>query len=140
MSLTFIHEFQNRLYRLLSDDQEISSSVKKIYFGAVQDGISPCLLITVIQADDHSRHMESIYSVEFQISAYAKDHHYQLLTKLADRIITLFDKPQKTFSDYMIAGIKANNLQFEKAKDLVLNKLIINCRALIKKEACNEFS
>ena len=73
MSLTFIHEFQNRLYTLLSNDQEIANSVKKIYFGAVQDAASPCLLIIIIQAEDLSRHMESIYSVEFQIAAYAKD-------------------------------------------------------------------
>ena len=69
-----------------------------------------------------------------------KIHNYQLLTKLADRIVALLAMPINNFSEYMIAGIKANSLQFEKAKDLVLNKLTINCRALIKKEVCNEFS
>jgi len=132
MSLTFIYEFQNSLYKLLSEDPEISNSVKKIYFGAVQDGVSPCLLIIISRAEDLSRHMESIYSIEFQIAAYAKDHHYQLLIKLADRIITLFLEPTSNFSEYIIAAIKANNFQFEKAKDLVLNKLTINCKALIK--------
>ena len=140
MSLIFIYEFQNQLYKLLSEDIEIAKSVKKIYFGAVQDGASPCLLISLVRAEDLSRYTQSIYSVEFQVSAYAKDHHYQLLMQLADRITALFSNADNNFSNYLVAGIKANNLQFDKAKDLVLNKLTINCKALIKKEECDEFS
>jgi len=140
MSLTFIHDFQNRLYTLLSNDDEIIKSINKIYLGVVQDGKAPFLLITITKAEDLSRHLESIYSVEFQISAYAKDNNHQLLIKLADRIITLLSSAKDNFAGYIIAGIKANDLQFEKAKDLVLNKLIINYKALIKKEVYNEFS
>ncbi len=134
MSLTFIHDFQNQLYKTLYEDSEIKSSVKKIYLGAVQDGKTPFLLITILKAEDFSRHLESIYSVEFRISAYAKDNHHKLLIKLADRVVTLISDSNNNFAGYIIAGIKANNIQFEKAKDLVLNKLTINYKALIKRE------
>jgi hypothetical protein len=134
MSLIFIHDFQNRLYTLLSKDKEIMKSINKIYLGVVQDGKAPFLLINILKAEDISRHLESIYSIEFQVSAYAKDNNHQLLTKLADRIVSIFASDNNNFSGYIVAGIKANNLQFEKAKDLVLNRLVINYKALIKKE------
>ena len=140
MSLTFIHDFQNQLYLLLSRDTEIMESVNKIYFGAVQDGKAPFLLINIVKVDDLSRYSEAIYSVEFQILAYAKDQNHQLLTKLADRIAKVIESLEDNFLGYIIAGIKANNSCFEKAKDLVLNKLTINYKALIKKEVPDEFS
>ncbi len=87
MSLTFISDFQNQIYKILAADSEIRKSVKKIYFGAVQDGRCPFLLISIKKAEDLSRHVEAIYSVEFQISAYAKDHHHKLLVSLADKVI-----------------------------------------------------
>ena len=114
--------------------------VNKIYFGVVQDGKCPFLLINIVKAEDLSRHLESIYSVEFKISAYAKDHNYQLLVKLADQIVKILAEADSYFAGYVIAGIKANNLQFDKAKDLVLNKLTINYKALIKKEMYDELS
>lgn len=134
MSLSFIHDFQKQLYSMLSGDRQIIDSIEKIYFGAVQDGKTPFLLITIQKAQDLSRHLEFIYSIDFQISAYAKDHNYQLLVKLADRVIKVISIEDNYFSGYVVAGIRVNNLQFDKAQDLVLNKLTINYKALIKKE------
>lgn len=134
MSLTFIHDFQNQLYLWLSGDEIIRESIKKIYFTAVQDGKAPFLLINIIKVEDLSRYSEAIYSVDFQISAYAKDQNHQLLTILADRIGVVLESGDDSFLNYKIAGIKASDLFFEKAKDLVLNKLTINYKALIKRE------
>jgi hypothetical protein len=140
MSLTFIHDFQNQLYLWLSHDAAITEVTNKIYFGAVQDGKAPFLLINISKVEDLSLYLEAIYSVEFQISAYAKDQNHQLLTKLADRIVKVLESSEGQFLGYMVAGIKANSLCFEKAKDLVLNKLTINYKALIKKEVYDELS
>ena len=134
MSLTFISEFQNQIYTVLLADEEIKASVKKVYFGAVQDGKCPFLLISIKKAEDLSRHVENIYSIEFQIAAYAKDHHHKLLVSLADKVIKALDKSKIFFAGYKVAGVKANDIRFEKAKDLVLNRLVINYKALIKKE------
>jgi len=134
MSLTFIHDFQNRIYSSLADDQKIMSIVKKVYIGVIQDGVSPFLLINVAKADDLSVHNIALYEVEFQVSAYAKDQNHQLLVKLSDLIVSNLSKINRLFGGYMIDGIKANNMQFEKAKDLVLNRLVINYKSFIKKE------
>ena len=134
MSLTFIHDFQNRIYSALVNDQEIMSFVKKVYIGVIQDGISPFLLINITKIDDLSVHNIALYEVEFQVSAYAKDQNLQLLVKLSDLIVSNLSKINRLFGGYMIDGIKANNMQFEKAKDLVLNRLVINYKSFIKKE------
>lgn len=134
MSITFINDFQKQIYQILSEDAEISASVSKIYFGAVQDGKCPFLLISIQEAEELSLHVAQIYSVEFQISAYAKDHHHKLLTSLADRVVLVLNNTQILFNDFGVAGIKANKITFEKAKDLVLNKLSISYKALIRRK------
>ena len=134
MSLVFIHNFQNQLYSILDGNAEIKNSIKKIYFGAVQDGRCPFLLINITKAEDLSRHLEFIYSINFQISAYAKDRNHQLLVNLADKIVKLLANHNISFDDYFIAGIKAKDIEFSKAKDLITNKLTINYSVLIKKE------
>ena len=49
-------------------------------------------------------------------------------------MIKALDKSKIFFAGYKVAGVKANDIRFEKAKDLVLNRLVINYKALIKKE------
>ena len=134
MSCTFIYKFQNKLYMLLADNAEIKGMVKKIYIGAVQDGKEPFLLITILSAKNLSRYKDAIYEVDFQISAYAKDHNHHLLTKLADQVLLALPEAKRASEGYSVSGIKVNNIQFEKARNLVLNKLTINCKALIKQE------
>jgi hypothetical protein len=134
MSITFINEFQNQIFKILSTDSQISSKINKIYLGAVQDGKSPFILINIKKTEQLFLHVKHIYSIEFQISAYAKDNHHKLLTILADRIVTLLDGSEILFDDFKVAGMKARSVNFEKAKDLVLNKLCIDYKALIKRE------
>lgn len=133
MSLTFIHDFQNRIYTSLLYDEAISNLVKKIYIGTIQDGQSPFLVINITKAEDISVHKVAIYKIEFQITAYAKDKNHILLVTLSDLIIKNLADINAAFSDYCIDGIKANNIIFDKAKDLVLNRLVIHYKALIKK-------
>jgi hypothetical protein len=134
MSLTFIYDFQNRIYSTLLNDKDIMLVIKKIYIGVIQDGISPFLLINIEKVEDLSVHNISLYEVEFQISAYAKDQNHQLLVNVSDLIIKNLSTMNRLFGFYKIEGIKANNMQFEKAKDLVLNRLVINYKAFIKSE------
>lgn len=141
MSFRFINNFQNHLYKILLDNEEINQIIKDIYIGEVQDGKTPFLIIKIDNAVNLSHHLESIYNVEFQILAYAKDDNYQILVKLADYIVsTLEEYKNANFNGYIISGIKANNLNFDRAKDLVLNKLSISYKALIKEEEYNELS
>lgn len=132
MSLIFIHDFQNKLYEALSEDEFLSQNIKKIYMGVVQEADSPSLLIKIQNADLVLESIDAIYSIEFEISAYGKDRNYQILTKIADRVVYIIENIQNHFSNYIIAGVKANKVSFEKAKDLVLNKLAISFKALIK--------
>ena len=134
MSITFISDFQKQIYRILSNNSEISNSVNKIYFGEVQDGKCPFLLISIQKAEEVSLHVNHIYSVEFQISAYAKDHHHSLLISLAGNVVKALNNSEILFEGFDVAGMKANKISFEKAKDLVLNKLLISYKALIKRK------
>lgn len=133
MSLSFVHDFQNKIYSSLTLDSEIMNIVQKIYIGTIQDGKTPFLLINIVKADDLSIHKISLYSVEFQILAFAKDTNHGLLVTLSDLIIKNLANMNSLFDDYAVEGIKANNISFDKAKDLVLNRLVINYKSFIRR-------
>ena len=133
MSLSFIHDFQNKIYSSLSLDAKIMNIVQKIYIGTIQDGKAPFLLINIVKADDLSIHKNALYSVEFQILAFAKDTNHNLLVSLSDLIIQNLSNINSLFNEYSIEGIKANNISFDKAKDLVLNRLVINYKSFIRR-------
>jgi len=57
-----------------------------------------------------------------------------LLTRLADEVLRILSGAGRALDGYSISGMQANNIEFDKAQDLVLNKLVINCKALIKQE------
>lgn len=133
MSLNFVHDFQNKIYSSLLLDENIMNNVQKIYIGTVQDGKTPFLLINIIKAENLSVHMNALYAVEFQILAFAKDTNYNLLVILSDLIIKNLNNMNSLFNDYSIEGIKCNNINFDKAKDLVLNRLVINYKSFIRR-------
>ncbi len=103
------------------------------YIGTIQDGKTPFILINIIKADDLSIHQTAIYSVEFQILAFAKDTNHNLLVILSDLIIKNLSNMNLLFGEYSIEGLKANNINFDRAKDLVLNRLVINYKSFIRR-------
>ncbi len=134
MSLTFIHNFQNRIYNTLLASDVLKVAIDKIYIGPVQDAKTPFLVINITHAEDNSLHKEALYSVDFQISAYAKDRNFQLLTSVSDACVSSLENINKAFSGYIISGLRANKIDFCKAKDMVRNQLIINYKAFIRKK------
>lgn len=133
MSLTLINNFQNKIYNSLLTDQAIKAVVKKIYIGVTHDAKPPFLLIEITGVTNLSIHKAQIYDVEFEISLYAKDTNHNLLVKLADSITENISKLSNLFNDFTIDGIKANSVVFNRAKDLVLNKLSISYQASISR-------
>ena len=132
MSLTFISDFQKYIYKILSENSEINKRVKKIYFGIIQDGKYPAILVDITQADNKSFRDNDIYSIEMQISVFGKDKHHKLLISIGDEIVNALKNAEAFFTKYQILGLNAHNILFSKANDLVLNKLEINYKSMIR--------
>lgn len=134
MSLQFIHKFQLKIYSLLSEAEGIRNNVEKIHLSIVQDGKCPFLLISINKVRDISKFSCPIYEIDFEISIFARDKNQGLLTLIAENASKALTNADYHFDEYIIAGIKAGELSFTKAQDLVLNKLTISYKALLKKE------
>ena len=135
MSLSFINDFQTHIYRALVLDTNIKSIVSKVHIGAVQDGKCPFLVIDVQSVEDLILHVGKVYSIDFQISIYTKGQHNKSLTVIADYIIEALEKSNAIFKDFTISGMKARKFTFEKSKDLIVNRMIIDYKTLRKKES-----
>jgi hypothetical protein len=135
MSLTFIHDFQNRIYTTLVNDVDLMLLVKKVYIGASTEAKGPFVLINITKAEDLSIHKIAQYEIDFQISVYAQDLNYGTLAIIADYCVKNLSLMNKLFGGYVIDGLKANSIIFDKAKDLVLNRMVIDCKAFIKRKS-----
>ncbi len=132
MSVNFIHDFHMTIYKLLSNDQDIRLSVDRIYISVVQDAKYPCLLINILKVENISRLDQNIYEVEFEISAFARDKNQGLLTLLAEKITNKLTANACILQDYIVASMKACNINFQRSSDLITTKLTIDYKALLK--------
>ena len=132
MSINFIQDFQMTIFKLLSCDSDIRLSVDKIYLSVVQDAKYPFLLINIVKAENISRVTQSIYQLDFEIVAFARDKNQGLLAKLAAKITNKLTEKSCVLPNYIVAGIKACSMNFQRSNDLITTKLTINCKALLK--------
>lgn len=132
MTVNFIQDFQMTIYKLLSGDSDIRLSVDRIYLSVVQDAKYPFLLINIVKAENISKVIQDIYQVDFEIIAFARDKHQGLLTSLADKITNKLTEKSFILQNYIVAGIKACSMNFQRSNDLITTKLTINCKALLK--------
>ena len=131
MSLAFLSSLQKKLCEILRSDQNINNIVKTIYFGTVQDIKDNLIIIKILQMQDLSIQRCQMCRVKFDILCYAQD--VRLLYQLLDLIIQAVDDSDPNFDPYYFASIKASNVTFDKARDLVTNRLVINYATLIKR-------
>ncbi len=134
MTLKFINNFQNKIYTELKSDPEILKYIKNIHIGSKLEIKYPALIINITKAENKTIANHSVYAVDFTISAYARDANHANLFKISDLIIYKLAKMNKKFDGHIISGIQATDLKFEKAKDLVLNKVIIDYKSYIRQE------
>jgi hypothetical protein len=98
----------------------------------VQDAKYPFLLINIVKVENKTLFSRGIYEVDFEISVFARDKSQLILIKLADLIIIRLDIKFFITENYIIAGLKAAQIDFQKSQDLVTTKLLISYKALIK--------
>lgn len=132
MAVNFIQDFQIAIYKLLSDDRDIRLSVDKIYLSVVHDAKYPFILINILQIKNLSKLFQNIYQLEFEISAFARDKNHGLFNILAERISNILTNNACRLQNYVVAGIKLCNINFQRSNDLITNKLVINYQALLK--------
>lgn len=132
MSLNFIHNFQQTIYRLLSGDDEIRLNIDKIYLSVVQDAKYPFVLINILNIENISQYAQDIYEVMFEICVFARDKNSVILTNLADKITNKLVANHYLSDSYYVASIKAANINFSRSADLITSKLTINYKALLK--------
>lgn len=133
MSLNFIHDFQRKIHSVLSKNHKIRNQIQNIYLSVVQDGKYPFLLINVQKASDLSRYEEFIFEVDFEICAFSRSHKQSFLLPLANEISACLIPKECKFEQYLVAGLKLIDVNFQKAGDLLSNKLTMNYKALIKR-------
>lgn len=134
MSLNYIHQFQMHIFQTLSNDLNVRTSVDKIYLSIPHDAKYPFLAINTINSINLSQNYIVIYEVSFEICIFTRDKTQYATMYLADKVSNAIHNIHNNFADYIIAGIRLNEIKFEKAKDLISNKASMFYKVAIKPE------
>ena len=140
MSIKFVDQFHRKIYEILSENKNVRSEVQNIYLSISQDGKYPFILIDIINVNDLSRYDDFIFEIGFEISIFARDRNKGKLLSIANDISTCLTAESCGFQQYLVAGLKVKSLEFQKAGDMLLDKLTMNYQSLIKKTSAYEFS
>ena len=132
MSLEFMHRFQLKIMQTLGS--LIGEHVNQIHLSIVQDGNYPLILINFLKAQNNSSKKQCIYSLEFEICIFSSGKNKKRLMDISKLVEQLLLPDKLKISDYIIAGLKLNELFFNEAKDLIHNKLTMRYKTMIKKE------
>lgn len=140
MSIKFIDQFHRKVYEVLSQNTSIRSQVQNIYLSVSQDGKYPFILIDIVRVNDLTKYDEFIYEIGFEICIFARDKNKGVLLSIANEIANCLTAEVCGFQQYLVAGLKVKSMEFQKAGDLVLNKLTMSYQSLIKKISAYELS
>jgi hypothetical protein len=133
MSINFITDFQGRIYDLFMAEPKINSSIKQIYFGPKQDAMPPFVVINIVRIENISLHNLGLMAIDLQMLAYAKDHNHVDLINLSEAMMDSLQNMDSAAEGYYIQSMRLQDVCFDKAKDLMLNRVTINYKTIIKK-------
>ncbi|MBU6184367.1 MAG: hypothetical protein KGO98_03775 [Rickettsiales bacterium] len=132
MSLDFIHTFQLKILNNL--ETLVREHVNQVYISVIEDGNYPFISINLVKLENYSKALQFIYLLEFEICIFSKDKNKKSLINISKLVEQLLLPDKLKIPNYIIAGVKLNQLVFSEARDLVHNKLTMLYKTMIKKE------
>ncbi len=132
MSLDFINTFQLKIFHTL--ETLVRAHVNQVYISVIEDGNYPFISINLVKLENYSRALQFIYLLEFEICIFARDQNKKSLINISKLVEQLLLPDKLKILNYIIAGVKLNQLVFSEARDLVHNKLTMFYKTMIKRE------
>lgn len=133
MSLQFIYQFQAKLYEVLSREHSIRSAVTGIYLSVQQDAKYPFIMLSILEANDISKHGVDMYEVNFEVCIFVREKAQEFLLKTASNIVASLKPGLLIGGEYSVLSMKDVGLEFVRGHDLLTNKALINYKALLQK-------
>jgi hypothetical protein len=112
----------------------VREHVNQVYISVIEDGNYPFISINLVKLENYSKALQFIYLLEFEICIFSKDKNKKSLINISKLVEQLLLPDKLKIPNYIIAGVKLNQLVFSEARDLVHNKLTMLYKTMIKKE------
>lgn len=132
MSLSFIHSFQDILYKHLTTNEIIKSLTSAVYLSIKQDAKQPFILINIARIINISNLTAKYYEMDFQISIFDHQKNQTSLTRIADEISNVLTSANLNNNSYSVISSNLAMSEIVKGQDLITTKLIMHYKALIK--------
>lgn len=134
MFFSYIHQFQMHIFMTLSNNQELMTSIDKIYLSTPHDAKYPFLVINIASSVNLSQKDIPIYEINFEFAIFTRDKTQNTALHIADKISNALAFANANFNNYRIAGMRLSDIKFDKARDLISNKALMSYKVIIKQE------
>ncbi len=132
MSLVFISLLQEKLYKVLKQNELIKHMNIAVYFALQQDAKYPFIMINMLKSSNLSKPLIERYEVDFEICIFVRDKAQESLLKIASEVMQVVKVEALSFERYKLIGINYNTSEWVRGQDLLTTKLVINYKALIQ--------
>ncbi|KAF8818803.1 hypothetical protein [Rickettsia endosymbiont of Cardiosporidium cionae] len=133
MSIEIVNKFQLKIYNILASNPEIKDIIENnCYLSIIENSTQPCLLIDILHIKNLSLITQTIYDIQFEVSAFSREKNQKILFKLATIIEKLLKIDNFWLENFLVSSIKYSDISFHKGSDMLSNKLSMQYFALIK--------
>lgn len=132
MSLVFISQFQEKLYKILKQNELIKNMNVAVYFALQQDAKYPFIMINMLQSLNLSKLAIERYELDFEICIFVRDKAQDLLLKIASEVMKIITIEALASEQYNLVAINYNTSEWVRGQDLLTTKLVINYKALLQ--------
>lgn len=104
-----------------------------IYLSVQQDAKYPFIMLSILEANDISKHGVDMYEVNFEVCIFVREKAQEFLLKTASNIVASLKPGLLIGGEYSVLSMKDVGLEFVRGHDLLTNKALINYKALLQK-------
>ena len=132
MSVKLINDFRMKIYKLLSEDGELSNKLDRVYLFVVPDAKYPFISVNLINSEKTCVPRAIFYEVEFDISFFSRDKNKASADLITERVADLLNIKALRSVINNIVGINTISVTTNQSADFITNKTSIRYKALLK--------
>lgn len=132
MSLVCVSLLQEKLYKVLKQNELIKNMNVAIYFAMQQDAKYPFIMINMIKSSNLSKLSIKRYEIDFEICIFVRDKSGESLLKIASEVMKVVRVLALDSKDYNLIAINNVDSTWVRGQDLLTTKLIINYKTLLQ--------
>lgn len=127
-----IQQFQNDLYNLLNNNQEIQKNLYNVYLNYQKNSRTPFIVIELLKANNIASCYLITYDLNFSISIFTSNSYTDKHATISKQIQSILTPKQFIQKHYSVVSLGIQSISWHADKQLIINKLSLNYKSILQ--------